>query len=204
MKAIVSHNRFTILHENDNEAHTMDVGNKEFHVEVDDMILETPLELQIATDCLEGQECNYFSRQPWNLWKVINQIHSLFVDINTTLLHQKLDKPTGYVGWKPPIAPSIKLNIDESSFGDPGISGFGGVLRDQTSKCLSSFSGNYGNTTCLKAALFAVYHGLKTAWQRGFRHVVCESDSKIALGLIQDHVDPFHPYFSLALFIRDR
>ncbi|KAG5118742.1 hypothetical protein JHK82_033162 [Glycine max] len=149
MKAIVSHNRFTILHENDNEAHTMDVGNKEFHVE-------------------------------------------------------KLDKPTGYVGWKPPIAPSIKLNIDESSFGDPGISGFGGVLRDQTSKCLSSFSGNYGNTTCLKAALFAVYHGLKTAWQRGFRHVVCESDSKIALGLIQDHVDPFHPYFSLALFIRDR
>ncbi|KAG4979922.1 hypothetical protein JHK85_033880 [Glycine max] len=155
-------------------------------------------------DCLEGQECNYFSRQPWNLWKVINQIHSLFVDINTTLLHQKLDKPTGYVGWKPPIAPSIKLNIDESSFGDPGISGFGGVLRDQTSKCLSSFSGNYGNTTCLKAALFAVYHGLKTAWQRGFRHVVCESDSKIALGLIQDHVDPFHPYFSLALFIRDR
>ena len=110
-----------------------------------------------------------------------------------------MDKPTGYVGWKPPIAPSIKLNIDESSFGDPGISGFGGVLRDQTSKCLSSFSGNYGNTTCLKAALFAVYHGLKTAWQRGFRHVVCESDSKIALGLIQDHVDPFHPYFSLAL-----
>lgn len=43
MKAIVSHNRFTVLHENDNEAHTMDVGNKEFHVQVDDMVLETPL-----------------------------------------------------------------------------------------------------------------------------------------------------------------
>lgn len=143
----------------------------------------------------KARNATIFQDKPWNLLNVINQIHFLFADINTTCLHRKLDKPTCYVGWKPLIAPSVKLNIDGSSFDNPWISGFGGVLCDQTGKWLFGFSRNCGNTTCLKVELFAVYHGSKTAWQRGFKHVLRELDSKIALGLIQDHIDPFSPTF---------
>lgn len=67
----------------------------------------------------KARNATIFQDKPWNLLNVINQIHFLFADINTTCLHRKLDKPTCYVGWKPLIAPSVKLNIDGSSFDNP-------------------------------------------------------------------------------------
>lgn len=40
---------------------------------------------------------------------------------------------------------------------------------------------------------------------RGFRFfIVCESDLRMALELVQDNTDKFHPYFPLIKMIHDR
>ncbi|KAG4941372.1 hypothetical protein JHK87_045243 [Glycine soja] len=49
------------------------------------------------------------------------------------------------------------------------------------------------------AEQFALYHGLKVAGDKGIRSLICESDSKMALQLIQHNDNAFHPH---ALLIR--
>ncbi|XP_057453005.1 uncharacterized protein LOC130744861 [Lotus japonicus] len=40
--------------------------------------------------------------------------------------------------------------------------------------------------------LLAILHGLRIAWDRGFRKVVCYSDSYLAVALVTDPPSPFH------------
>lgn len=101
------------------------------------------------------------------------------------------------MAWHPPPDTAVKVNVDGSSFGNPGQSGFGGVIRDSTGTWHLGFSGSCGYTTNLNAELHAIYHGLRLAWNNGFRKVLCESDSMTALDLISSKLDKTHPYFPL-------
>ncbi|GAU35993.1 hypothetical protein TSUD_211300 [Trifolium subterraneum] len=71
---------------------------------------------------------------------------------------------TRQVTWIPPMAPCLKLNVDGSSFGNPGRAGFGGLIR------------------------------LQLAWDLGFRTIILESDSKSAINLILEDDNNFHPH----------
>lgn len=55
------------------------------------------------------------------------------------------------------------LNVDGSSLGNPGASGFGGVLRNSDGSWIGSFSGSVGFSNDLHVELLALYNGLSMA-----------------------------------------
>lgn len=85
------------------------------------------------------------------------------------------------IGWSPPLVLlwvllSIKVNVDESSIGNPGPAGFGGLLRDSNCTCILGFKHSIGLSQILLAELKAIQQGFKLAWDQGFKKVLCESD----------------------------
>lgn len=68
---------------------------------------------------------------------------------------------------------------------------------------ISGFSRKRGTTTNLKAKLYTMYYGLHKAWNEGFSFVLWESNSKLALDLIQHYANSFHPYFFLITSIHE-
>ncbi|KAJ1380632.1 Ribonuclease H domain [Sesbania bispinosa] len=54
-----------------------------------------------------------------------------------------------------------------------------------------------GLSEILKAELLAILHGLKIAWDRGYKWVACYSDSQLALSLVNNHVAPCHRYATI-------
>ncbi|CAJ2671539.1 unnamed protein product [Trifolium pratense] len=67
---------------------------------------------------------------------------------------------------------------------------------------LLGFSGFIGIATSLQAELHAIYNGLCLAMDRGFNNVIIESDSTIAIGLVEHDISPLHPYAPLIKKIR--
>lgn len=59
-----------------------------------------------------------------------------------------------------------------------------------------------GNTTSLHAELFALAHGIKLTWSMGVSHMVCESDSKVALDIINSGVNSCYPCAALVDEVR--
>lgn len=94
------------------------------------------------------------------------------------------------------------MNVDGSSFGNPGNAGFGGLIRNNFGEWITGFSGSCGISTSMNAELLAIADGLKLAWYEGFRDVICESDSKTAVTLVQNGVSKVHLYAPLVDHIR--
>lgn len=65
------------------------------------------------------------------------------------------------------------------------------------------FSGHIGHSDVLKAELLGLYNGLKMAWDRGHRELICYTDSMNAKILIPDHNIEFHRYATIIQEIRD-
>lgn len=53
------------------------------------------------------------------------------------------------VSWHPEGGQSVILNIDGSSLGNPGPSGFDGVLREPNGDWIYGFAGSLGISTIL-------------------------------------------------------
>jgi len=81
------------------------------------------------------------------------------------------------------------LNVDGNSFGNPGISGFGGVLRRNDDSWLYGFAGNVGISTIIHVELLVLYYGLKAAWERGYRDVICYSCLTLVVQLVSNMVN---------------
>jgi hypothetical protein len=81
------------------------------------------------------------------------------------------------------------LNADGSSIGNPGIFGFGGLLRTADGAWVHGFFGNLGFTNILHAELMAIYKGLLIAWELDIKDLWCYSDSKNTIKLITEPVD---------------
>ncbi|CAL0331035.1 unnamed protein product [Lupinus luteus] len=93
-----------------------------------------------------------------------------------------------------PSENSYKVNVDGSSFGNPSRLGFGGLIRNNLGEWISGFSGFCGIASNLHAGLLAIFHGLNLSWSSGFKAIICESDSQLALTLIAKGLDRFHPH----------
>lgn len=143
-----------------------------------------------------------FTDKNWEDWHTVNQIHVQSETIRCTLQSSASNRTQKEVIWSPPPENFIKLNVDGSSFGNPGRSGYGGFLRDVYGQWICGFSGSCGFTTNLNAELMAILKGLNLAWSRGYKLVVCESDSTTALDLISHGPHPLHPHTPLINSIR--
>ncbi|XP_020537429.1 uncharacterized protein LOC105640619 isoform X2 [Jatropha curcas] len=100
--------------------------------------------------------------------------------------------------WIPPRTGSVKLNIAESSKTKTEAAGASGVIRDESGKWVIGYTLNLGSYSCLGAELWAVYHGLMLAWDRGFKKVLVESQSLESLEYLKRVPDELDPNRALA------
>lgn len=127
--------------------------------------------------------------------RVVSLIHS----INRAFAWIPADQPPAHtpreVAWKgSPDDNTVALNVDGSCLGNPGRASFGGLLRDHSGAFIFGFFGAAGHTTILQAELLGLLHGLQCCWERGFRRVVCYSDSLQVIQLVQEGVQPRHHF----------
>ena len=85
----------------------------------------------------------------WIVWRfkylvkgTNDSIQALLLNFKDVCVEVNKKKISRVEDWIPPLADSLKFNVDGSSRGKPGPSGIGGVLRDSCGKilCLFSFS----------------------------------------------------------------
>ncbi|CAL1363580.1 unnamed protein product [Linum trigynum] len=108
------------------------------------------------------------------------------------------------IGWIPPPAGWMKMNVDGAANGTQGPAGAGGALRDHLGRWNKGFVVNLGTCSAVQAELWGIYHGLGVAWQAGSRTLIVESDSQLALQLIEKRNDPIHPQAAILTAIRRR
>ncbi|GAU22350.1 hypothetical protein TSUD_106780 [Trifolium subterraneum] len=110
---------------------------------------------------------------------------------------------TKFVKWNALGGTGLILNVDGSSIGNPGISGFGGLIRNADGAWIHGFFGNLGVTNILHPELMAIYKGLLLAWELNIKELWCYSDSKMAIKLITDPTDVWHHYAAILNNIKD-
>jgi len=71
------------------------------------------------------------------------------------------------INWNDKGGNGMILNVDGSSLGNPGVSGFWGLLRNEDGAWIHGFAGNIVFSNILHAELLAIYHGLRMVWEFG-------------------------------------
>ncbi|XVE56819.1 hypothetical protein DITRI_Ditri04bG0041400 [Diplodiscus trichospermus] len=79
----------------------------------------------------------------------------------------------------------VKLNVAGRSKGNLGAASAGGLIRDESGKWIAGYNLNLGICSCLATDLWAIFLGLKFAWDRGNRKVLLESDSAAAVEILK-------------------
>ncbi|KAK4283181.1 hypothetical protein QN277_000163 [Acacia crassicarpa] len=94
--------------------------------------------------------------------------------------------------WTAPLAGWVKINTDGAfSPSTPGVAS-GGILRNEHGQFLQAFLFRGEEGDCLTAELWGCLHGLKLAWDRGYRNVILEVDSADAVELIRNSISDTH------------
>ncbi|XP_031101801.1 uncharacterized protein LOC116005700 [Ipomoea triloba] len=143
----------------------------------------------------------------WNMWKahnnlVFNGTHALAHDIiiktkrEAQEAHRILLKHTGplharqtWVLWSPPQLNYVKMNSDGARKSSTGLASAGGLIRDHRGRWIVGFTVNIGHTSSFGAEVWGLREGLIVAIQRGFTHVIAESDSEALVSVIDNNSD---------------
>lgn len=149
----------------------------------------------------------------WKIWCARNKL--VFDGVYTSaeaivaqvraLLHEVLHeygsetstaaKPTRKVTWVNPSEGCVAFNVDGSAITKPGLSGFGGLIRDHNGVfILHGFYGSIGNSDILHAELMALLHGVDLCWRLGFKEVMRYSDSLHTINLIKEGNPNLHRF----------
>ncbi|XVE58507.1 hypothetical protein DITRI_Ditri04bG0175000 [Diplodiscus trichospermus] len=94
------------------------------------------------------------------------------------------------VRWIPPSHGWVKLNTDGSLRPSGETARGGGLVRDANGSWMCGFSFNIGSCDVSAPELWAVVQGLKLAWQKGFRRVVLETDSRLVFSWLRKKERP--------------
>ena len=84
---------------------------------------------------------------------------------------------------KPPIG-WVKLNIDETMYGNLVKVGGGGVLRSSSGDWICGFVRRIGSTSSTVAELLALKDGLTMAKQMGIENICIEMDAELIVQLV--------------------
>lgn len=66
-------------------------------------------------------------------------------------------------------------------------------MRNHKGEFIFAFKHKLQNVSATEAEIWAILHGLSIAWRKGFRNLLIESDSCIAINLLRDGVEAAHP-----------
>ncbi|GLT51765.1 hypothetical protein SLA2020_251510 [Shorea laevis] len=108
-----------------------------------------------------------------------------------SMLSPKLQR---LVGWKPPPIGTFKINVDGSAQNSHGVSVAGGLCRDSQGNWQFGFHVQLGVGHAIRAEIYAILKALELAWQKGYRNIIIESDSLLAIHKINfgaTHRDPY-------------
>lgn len=105
------------------------------------------------------------------------------------------------IAWNFPEFGSLKFNTDGSCWKNGNAAG-GGVLRDATGKWIVGFAHNLGKVSITHAELYAIFDALCIAKRLQIASIVVESDSKVAISLINNDTNAEHPHVGLIKRIR--
>jgi ribonuclease HI len=146
--------------------------------------------------CMEDENMSMLQvkREIYRLASLINRVFNSV---------QNAAEVQPWVSWHPMAGLATVLNVDGSSLGIPGSSGFGGVLRHSDGSWLYGFAGHVGISSILHAELLALYYGLSAAWEKDYRHIICYSDSTLAIQLVTTGVSNWHLYAALVRNIQE-
>nr|KYP30980.1 Retrovirus-related Pol polyprotein LINE-1 [Cajanus cajan] len=121
-----------------------------------------------------------------------------FVPNRQTTDHAKSRLKTNqHIGWIRPPNNTLKLNCDGAVDGNAHAA-CGGVLRDCLGKFIFGFAGKIGTCSVLQAELWAIFHGLRIIKEMNLKgNFLIESDSEIAVKLLNEGCSREHPCYSL-------
>ena len=108
-----------------------------------------------------------------------------------------------HIGWKYPEEEWIKLDVDGCSKGNPGTTGVKGVIRDHIGSWIGGFARNIGLCSFVTAELWAIHVGIHMTWDKGFRKVVSEFDSRVVVGVIKGDAVRVDRNYNLIMQIRE-
>eukprot|EP00253_Pinus_taeda_P025774 PITA_25774 len=113
----------------------------------------------------------------WNNWQF--QITPPNSSQGTSVTREK-NTPTN---WKPPPKNTYILNFDGASKGNPGITGYGGVIRNSQGIPLKVYFGSIGWNTNNAAELDGLWKGLQISQQQRYIPLIVEGDSQIIINM---------------------
>ncbi|KAF7802698.1 ribonuclease H [Senna tora] len=85
--------------------------------------------------------------------------------------------------WVNPPEGWVKISSDEAVCRSSNIVGCGGLICDHSGQWIQGFKKKIGFASPLSAELWGIYHGLKLAWDLGFRRIELENESRLAIDL---------------------
>lgn len=132
----------------------------------------------------------------WSCHSVVAWIHSLNQNLIFDYVSSNQCLPRE-VSWSYLPRNSFKFNTDVSSFGNPGRSGFGGVICDFLANWVVGYSSYYGFIMNMATELHAIWYSVKLDFNSSLSHFVCELDSSSGLGLLYEGCIPTHPQAAL-------
>lgn len=99
-------------------------------------------------------------------------------------LHVKSQADKPLIRWIPPPLGWIKANSDGVVNSTTRTAACGSLLRDFDGRWRGGFAKKVGSCGVLSAELWGICEILKLAWSSGFRYILLESDSKVAVDLV--------------------
>lgn len=132
----------------------------------------------------KARNSSVFEDVDWELWMILSKIFTLRNSVLRAFGDPMTKSTERQVTWNPPQEHFIKLNVDGTSLGNPGRSGFGGIFRNRHGEWLLGFSGFCDFNTNLKAELMAISQELEIAWEQGYKAILCDSDSTLAIASV--------------------
>lgn len=83
--------------------------------------------------------------------------------------------------WQPPPHGFLKINIDGASKGNPGMDGFGGVIRDEQGRIMDIFHSHLGTATNNMAKPMALEQFLEILMESNLHNAIIEANSELVI-----------------------
>jgi ribonuclease HI len=99
---------------------------------------------------------------------------------NVTIHHPKAPQIKEVI-WHPPIHSWLKCNIDGASKGNPGVSGCGGIFRNEEAEAVICFAEPLGLRTSYHAELCGLMRAVEIAKDMNWSNIWFESDSTLVV-----------------------
>ncbi|KAF7808310.1 putative ribonuclease H protein At1g65750 family [Senna tora] len=98
-----------------------------------------------------------------------------------------------FISWHKPEEGWVKINVDGAWREPSNRATCGGLIRDCYGNLQLGFMRNIGNCNILTAEVWAILSGLEAAWSMGFKKVELETDSLMAIKVLDLSTSSSHP-----------